>query len=128
VGDLPNVAVEVGEIGGIATVEGLLGRFGHRRPGRLRCGDERVDLLARADVVGEGDAGEAVLASVLDATVGSQPLASPENDPEAAGLEEDGFLDFVALPAERRVEITSSGKAVHAEGDEADPLLHPGSA
>src|ERR1700750_1173641 len=60
VGDLPHVAVEVGEVPGVAAVEGLGGGFGDRRAGRLGGGEDRVDLLARAHVLGQGDAAEAV--------------------------------------------------------------------
>ena len=54
-GDLPDVAVRVAEVAGVAAVEGLPGRLGYLGSGRGRLGQDRVDLGSRPDVLRQGD-------------------------------------------------------------------------
>src|ERR1700761_200368 len=104
VGDLPEVAIEVGEVPGVATVEGLGGGLGDRRPGRDGRREHLVDLLPRAHVLRQRDAAEAICARVLAPGVVGQLLPPPEDDRRPTGLHEDRLLDFFALPPERLVE------------------------
>ena len=43
-----------------------------------------------------------------------------------AGLEEHGLLDLFSSPSESLVELACTTDVGDADGDEADPLLHPG--
>jgi hypothetical protein len=120
VGDLPEMPVEVGEVTGVAAVEGLAGGSGDRRPGRGGRVHHRVDLGRGPHVLRQRDAAETVGgtigARVLDARVGGELLPSPEDDGRAAGLDEDGLLDFLAPPTERLVEAARRRQVVGRRG------------
>ena len=51
VGDLPQVAVRIGEVAGVAAIGRRLRRTGDRATGLLRGGDDRVDLAGRPHVL-----------------------------------------------------------------------------
>jgi hypothetical protein len=99
-------------------------RSADRRPRGLGLTQDGVDLLGRTDIVRERDAAPA--AGVLDAAVRGELVAAPEADDDPAGLEEDDVVVRcrVRRPPERLVEGTRAGEVAHAEGDEADALLH----
>ena len=75
-----------------------------------------------------GQGHPAPAAAVLrDAAVRRQLVASPEREDHAAGLEEgDVAVRRAALPAEAGVEVDRASQVGHAEGDEADALVHSG--
>jgi hypothetical protein len=76
--------------------------------------------------VREGDAAEAVGFAGFQAAVGGELVPAPQDESESAGLEEDGLLDFLPLPAERFVEGLGAGEVRDAEGDQGDSLFHEG--
>ena len=95
-----------------------------RGAGALGGGDDLVDLGLGADVVGEDDAAELAAAVVGDAGVGGQLVPPPQDDRDAAGIEEDRLLGLLAGPAQLLVEGASPGQVGDAQCDEADSLLH----
>ncbi|MGW4676936.1 hypothetical protein ACWEOS_00555 [Micromonospora taraxaci] len=89
-----------------------------------RRGNQFVDLFAGSDVLGEGHPAETVRAWISDACVVGEFVAAPEDDRQAAGLDEDRLLDLLAPPAELLLERPGARQVADAEGDQADPLLH----
>src|SRR4051794_29662533 len=122
--DLPRVAVEVAEDAGVAPVEGL-GRLARdRRAVPARLAYHVLDLLARADVVGERDAAPA-RAVAGDPAVRRELVPPPENDDDAVCPEESGVLDVERnRPPERLVERLRPRVVGDAERDQRDALLH----
>jgi hypothetical protein len=115
VGDLPHVAVGVGEGTGRAAPL-RLGRRTHNRPaGAQRLRQHLADLFGRADVVGEFDARRAVATE-----------RGPQAEHHPAGLEEADFVVGLlgAGPAERLIEPAGPGEIGDAEGHQADALIH----
>ena len=72
VGDLPDVAVRIGEARRVPSVERLAGRSCQRRPCGLRGRDNLLDLYLRADVVGENDTVEGTAPGVRDTRITSR--------------------------------------------------------
>src|SRR5689334_20096632 len=124
VGDLPGMAVGVEEDGAVAAPERLGWLAPDPRSGSPGLRRDLVDLLAGADVDGEGDA--APSGAVLDAAVLGQPLAVPERNDPLAGLEEDDVVlgGGVGCPAERLVELPRPRQVGDSERNQVDPLLH----
>src|SRR4030081_3323241 len=72
VGDLPDVALRIGEVRRVTPIERLAGWSCHRRP-RALCGrGDLSDLVRRADVVGENDTAEPKGFGVRDTGVEGQ--------------------------------------------------------
>src|SRR6186997_1300201 len=119
------MAVRIDEETRVATPEGRRPRAGDLRARRLGLGDDGVDLLRRADIVGEGHA--APTSGVSDAAVLGELGAVPEPDDHPARLEEDDVVVGLRAgrPAERFVERARPLEIGHAEGDEREALLHP---
>src|SRR3954453_17516949 len=86
--------------------------------------DHRVDLLRRAHVVSERHA--APTAAVGHGAVLREQRAVPQGDHQPPGREEPDAPPrrTTGLPAERLVEGPRIRQVAHAEGYQADPLLH----
>ena len=125
-GDLPDVAVRVAETAGVAAVEGFPGRLRYLGPRAGRVGQHRVGLGSRPDVVRQDDAVEVARAAIGHAAVIGQLGPPPQDQGHAPGLEEDGLLGFLAVPAEALVEGPGPADVGDAERDQADALLHQG--
>ena len=124
-GDLPRVPVRVDEHAGVAAPERRASGPGDRRAGAPGLREHGVDLLRRADVVGERDAAPA--AAVLDAAVLGELAPAPQREHTAADLEERDVVPVVrGAPAERLVEGPRARHVRDAERDEAQALLHRG--
>lgn len=118
------MAVGIGEAGGVAAVEGVA-RWSRHRGARAFCVcDDLPDLVLGAHVVGEYDTVEGPNVGVRHAAVLRQLLPAPEHEHRGAGLEEDGLLDLLALPAQLLVERTGATQVIDTQGDQADSLLH----
>src|SRR6266571_1538470 len=115
VGDLPHIAVGIGECPCRAAPLGA----GRRPNDGGTCppgfGQYGADLLGRADVVGELDPGSAVT-----------PERRPQAEDHPAGLEEADLIIGLlgAAPAERLVERPGPGKVGDTERHQADALIH----
>jgi hypothetical protein len=114
--NLPHVAVGIGEGAGRTAPVGTGGRAHDGTTGPFGVGQYGADLLGRADVVGELDAGSTVTAE-----------RCPQAEDHPAGLKEaDLIVGLVCVvPAERLIERTGSGKIGDAKRHKADALLHP---
>src|SRR5205814_5443499 len=124
VGHLPRMAVEVEEHSRVAAVERLRRLACDLRPVRAGLLDHLVHLLARAEVVREGDATPAG-AVVRDPAVLRELVASPQHEDAAIGLEEARLLDVHrGRPAQCLVESLRSPVIRYAERHQADPLPH----
>src|SRR4029453_4676953 len=100
---------------------------GDGRPRGPGLGERCVDLVGRADVVGQGPA--APPAAVLDPAVGGEFPAVPQGQDGPWRLEEGDVVGLVVhapaqVPAERLVERPGARDVADAEGDEAQPLVH----
>jgi hypothetical protein len=114
--DLPYVAVGIGEGAGRASPLGAGGRAQDSTTCPLGLGQQGADLLGRADVVGEFDAGSSVTAE-----------RCPQSEHHAPGLKEADLIVglLCVVPAEGLVERTGSAKIGDAKRDKADALIHP---
>ena len=114
--DLPYVAVGIGEGAGRTAPLRKRGWAKHGATRLLGIGQDGADLLGRADVVGELDAGS---------TVTTERCPQAEDHPP--GLKEADLIVRLrcVVPAERLIERTGSGKIGDAKRHEADALLHP---
>ena len=65
---------------------------------------EHIAVTGGMHRFGQNDAAETAGAVVGDRRVGGHFGARPQHDRLAAGLEEDGLLEFLAAPAKRFVE------------------------
>ncbi len=115
VGNLPHVSLWIGECTGCAAPVSATGGTNDAAAGALCLGQYGTHLFGRSHVVGEFDPGCAVTAE-----------RSPEPENHAAGLKEaDLVIGLVsARPAERLVELTSTGKILDTERHQADALFH----
>ena len=124
VGDLPRVTLGIDEERAVAAPERLGGLAADRRSGGACLLRDGVDLLRRADVVGEGHASPP--AGVLDGAVLRQPGAVPQRDHHVACLEEDDVVLGLGAghPAQGLVEAARTGQVADAQRDQADSLSH----
>ena len=72
----------------------------------------------------ENNAAEAGRLVVSDAAVERELVTAPEDQRNTAGLNEHGFFDLLALPAQSLVERPSALHVSHAQCDQTDPLIH----
>src|SRR5439155_9277297 len=121
--DLPRVTVRIDEDAGVAAPEGR--RALARDPGaRGACLRENgVDLLGRADIVGQRHAAPAP--AVVHSGVLSESVTAPEGNDRPAGLEENDVLGIRSdLPAEALVKRARTGQIGDTDRDRREALLH----
>src|SRR5262245_50278153 len=122
--DLPDMPVEVSEATRVPAVEGLRRFAGDLAAVRARSLNHLLDLLARADVVGERDPAPAG-SFVGDSHVLGELLPRPEHENDAVCLEERRLLDVErGCPTEAGVEALRALVVGDAERDQRDALLH----
>jgi hypothetical protein len=73
--------------------------------------------------VGECDTSETISAGVVDARVLRELVTAPQDNPDAARLEEDRLLDLLSSPAKLLVELPCAPDVGDAQGHQAQPLL-----
>src|SRR5690606_17219588 len=124
-GDLPEVAVGIGEVAGVAAPESVLARLDDTAARRLGLGQHGVDLGLLARVVGERDRTKAA-AGAVDARIRGERVATPQRDHHATHLvKRDLGVVVGASPAEPLlVEAPRPRQIGDAERDQAHPLLH----
>jgi hypothetical protein len=115
VGNLPHVALWIGEGTGYAAPVSASGGTNDAAASALCLGQDGTHLFGRSYVVGEFDPGCAVTTE-----------RSPEPENHSAGLKEADLVIGLmsARPAERLVEPAGTGKVPDAERDQADALFH----
>src|SRR5215212_4439853 len=126
VGNLPGVAVGIDEDARVPAPEGGRPRTGDGGPREPGLGEHRVNLLGRANVVGERHPAPA--AGVGDAAVPGELPAVPQRQDEPGCLEEGDVVGLVVhapaqMPAERLVERLRPRHIADAESDKTEPLL-----
>src|SRR5207253_1929889 len=108
-------ALGVGERSGRPAPFSTVGRSLDGAASPLGLGQDGVDLLRRADVVGE-----------LDPRCSVPAECCPEAEDHPSGLEEADLVIRLtsAGPTERLVEGARLGEVAHAKRYKTDPLLH----
>ncbi len=112
--DLPGVPVRIGEVAGVAAVDGVRGRAYNDGSGGPRRIDDRVDLVPRAHVVRQIHPAKTIVkANQTRADILGQLVLAPEHHAESASLEEDRLPDLLTAPAELLVERAGSRHVRH---------------
>src|SRR6185312_4216824 len=83
-----------------------------------------VDLGPRPEIVRQDDAVEAAGAAIGHAAVLGELGSPPQDHGHGPGLEEDGLLHLLAVPAQAFVERPGPADVGDAERNNADALLH----
>lgn len=124
VGNLRDVSVRIEKGPGIAAVDSVGWRAGHRRACiRSRC-DDGVDVGSVVHVVGQRDAAESSCRHVVDTGVLREFVSAPQHDTDAAGLEEHRLVHRLAMPAELGVEGARTFDVGHTKCHQAQSLFH----
>ena len=127
IGDLPEMAVEIGEVSGIAAPERLLRRFGHRGAGAAGARDSRIDLAFRSAIPGQGDTAECPRhAFEGDIGVLGQFLRWKNRDDAGTGLEKAAAAqDFSTVRNRVLAAVALSGHLPGVEAKYLLPILGP---
>jgi len=121
-GDLPEVAVRVGEVAGVAAPEGRAGRLDDPGTGALGARQQRVDLVPAAHVVGDAHLGRAGRAKRHIGVAGDAAPREQGQPHAAAQLEERDrtILEFLADDA-----LAGQPKPLPVEGQRPLQVVDP---